>query len=366
MHGQFFGVALDSEGKSLGVYRLELDPYFDFGEVLYKREEGAIVHGASLKVLSRDAQKVVVHCAADKFLEDVYGNLTILPPETVIDAVLELSDNGQAFFGHWKTDSGEGTLRGTRSDLFAKAGPCTRELKTWADYKIWADESMKLEKSVFRGQSAPYPLRTSFHRTGRVDLKRYYREDLDTFGDHVQNIVAGRYDKKNSDDLWALISLAQHHGFPSPLLDWTLSPYVAAYFAFAGVVEKPKPEGRVRIFRLRQRYVEANMSSPVLFNVNSEVTVFRPDSRGNERLLKQQGCFTFANVVDIDRHIAYEEHKRKLQPGEFMEIVDVPVSEARVALADLRSMGTTAWTLFPGLDGMSKYLQHLQFYSPGR
>lgn len=240
--------------------------------------------------------------------------------------------------------------------------------RTWEEFDAVVSK-LPENRWLFRGQSdANWDINTSLfrafedavpiirHKTGtnrRFARDEHERSLVDSF---KRSAHLYRSTLPKDDETLEWLAIMQHYGAPTRLLDVTLSPHIAAYFAldaghtdaaiFAFNHEKLRPKN-VPPESLRKKLFQKEASS------ESFIVTFRPRMT-TERLVAQQGVF----LVPSTNHESLRdliEHMRTTASA--CKKIIVPEALRFDGIQRLRRMNLTSTALFPGIDGFCRSLR---------
>jgi hypothetical protein len=256
------------------------------------------------------------------------------------------------------------------------------EVSTWAElqdalyHDDWAPGLQRHRSSyVYRGlEDERYALSTSLNRQGASYLERHL----------LRNFI--KYSQIDEEDksIWNWLALAQHHGLPTRLLDWTYSPLVALHFAVSDFTKfdvdgilwavnylDPKaylPDQLATVIDDEGSYI---FTAQMLTRVVQSLEDLQRLKRGNfaifleppsidDRIVNQFAVFSMMSNPDVlisdwlqDKNI---EWFRIRIPAKLKWMIRDRLDQANI----------TERVLFPGLDGLATFLKRQYKDTRGR
>ncbi|AKQ47653.1 FRG domain-containing protein [Rufibacter radiotolerans] len=255
--------------------------------------------------------------------------------------------------------------------------PNDLRVETWEELQrelfrdSW-DETLNRYRSpyVFRGLwNKDYELKTSLMRIGG-DYAKLEQHLLRNFRKYSRGMTT-----EAGESLWNWLAVAQHHGLPTRLLDWTYSPYVALHFATSdlnnfhqdGVIwcvnyvksTDYLPEKLQNAIREEGSNVfTAEVLDPVAASLRSlgefqeqPFVMFLEPPSLDERIVHQYALFSMMSTADATLLDWLTDH-----PDLYYRLI-IP-SKLKWEIRDkLDQANITERVLFPGLTGISAWLK---------
>lgn len=237
----------------------------------------------------------------------------------------------------------------------------TREvtIKSFDKYIQFIEKECKESHVLFRGQREnsklhrdllPKIARTGFH--GATVLEKEKK-----IFDNFKRQAIPYIEKNLPKNVWDWLTLAQHHGLPTRLLDWTKNPLAALWFSVVKSQKTYKSSGVIWIFKPEDDDFVDFSKDDNPFSVKT-TKVFEP-SHIARRITAQFACFTVHKYVDnksrfipLNKNIDYRHKLIK---------VIIPEAEFDVINKQLDRCGINDATLFADLDSLCRYISWKEF-----
>jgi hypothetical protein len=230
-------------------------------------------------------------------------------------------------------------------------------LRAISDTKEIRDKKgVHVDYPLFRGVSdSRYPLKSSLERLGKATSLSEYYHTIKVVHKYTETVTGKKWNLDTEVPLgsfnfpaYEFMAYLRQNGFPSPLVDWTRSPYIAAFFAFRNVYHKPVDGGYVSIFAFRENCGNGKSwtgQKPHVHTLGPSIATCRThylqQSEYSICVRKKDGEIHFANYEDV----GYGKDDEGSEQDVLVKY-DIPISEQTKVLKILDLMNITAYSLF--------------------
>jgi hypothetical protein len=162
-------------------------------------------------------------------------------------------------------------------------------------------------------------------------------------------------------ELFPALSLAQHDGIPTRLLDWTYDSRVAIYFAAEGAARAKDRSGRLAVWVCKPKEDRVSVwGAPSL-------EIARPSSAFNANLRAQRGCLMIwrkgaapeqlFNRHSLEEELSAEAERAGVEGASIFIKLTLPQTQSGPLLQWLSLHQIDGATIFPGFDGVGRVVR---------